>query len=610
MRGRRRLLLLGSGVLGAVLAGATGWLAWTAVQARDELLAARAELGPLRTEVVHGDPAVAQRISVLQQHAAAAAELTDDPVWATAAAVPWLGSPVATVRGLTQAVAAVAADGVPALNAATTDVHPARLLTAGRIDVAGLATAAEPLGRANEVLQAERARVAALEPSWLGVVRQAHTDLDSQLVALSTLTASAHTAAQVAPGMLGLDGQRRYFVAFQNPAEARGTGGLLDAFAIVEADDGVLTVVRTGTNTQLPALPASIDGLDADYLDRYAALGATELWVNSNLSPHFPEVGGAWLAMWQAATGEQLDGAVALDPAALSAVLAATGPVQAPVVGRVGADQVEDLVLLEQYQRADLADRRKELMLEVGVQTMDAVLTGGASAEALVPRLREAAAEGHLLLYSAVDAEQTALVASDLAGAVDQGRDPFAQAVLVNAAGNKLDTWLQQSLSYQVLECRAAGRTVSVTVDLLNQAPTTGLPEYVTVRSDRPRFTVKPSQNRVELQLLVTRGAHLTSATLDGGPIPLAPPPGDLPSTLPTGGLATGGQDSGFVEEGVVAGRPSYGMYLELVPGTPRRLEVRFTEPAGLDGAPRLPVQSLVTPPQVRADVSACGTAS
>ena len=184
---------------------------------------------------------------------------------------------------------------------------------------------------------------------------------------------------------------------------------------------------------------------------------------------------------------------------------------------------------------------------------------------------------------------------------------PFAQAVLLNAAGNKLDTWLTETLAYRVEECSASGRTVAVTIGLRNDAPRTGLPEYVTVRSDKPTFKTVVGQNRVEVNLLVTLGAHLTSATLDGKQVLLAPPDGALPSRLPDGGLSGGGQDTGFLQERVSAGRPSYGLDLEILPGAGRTLEVRFTEPAGITGSPRLPVQTMVSTPSVTADVSACG---
>ncbi len=610
MRGRTRLLLGGAGVAAVITVAATGWLAWTAREARTELLAARAELTPLRAGVLTGAPDVAQRITTLQKHAKAADDATHDPVWSAVAHLPWLGRPAATVRGLTDAVDSVATQSLPALAAATTDVHPARVLESGRLDVVGLASAAEPLGRATTSLQTVRDSIGGLDPSWLAPVRQAHADLHEQLIELTALTSSAQTASQVAPGMLGKDGPRRYFVVFQNPAEARGTGGLLDAYAIVKAENGSIAVERTGVNTDLPALPAIIPGIDQAFVDRYQAQGATALWGNANLSPHFPEVANAWVAMWKVTTGQQLDGAIALDPKALAEVLSATGPVTAPVVGTVGADRIENLVLLEQYQRPELGAKRKQLMLGVGVKAMEAVLSGTADPQKLIPRLRDAAHSGHVLLYSRTEAEQKALVRSSLAGAVPLDARPFAQAVLVNAAGNKLDTWLTQSLAYRVEECSASGRSVVVSIGLRNDAPRKGLPEYVTGRVDKPTFRTVVGQNRVEVNLLSTLGAHLTSATLDGKPVPLAPPDGDLPARLPDGGLSGGGQDTGFLHERVSAGRPSYGLDLELVPGIARTLEVRFIEPPGTTGSPRLPVQTLVRTPSVTADVSACARES
>ncbi|MBL8931474.1 MAG: DUF4012 domain-containing protein [Kineosporiaceae bacterium] len=607
MRKPARLVLAGAAGVALVGLAAVGWLAWTAREARAELLAARAELGPLRTEVLAGDATVTQRITRLQHHAAAAHEATDDPVWTVVAAVPWLGGPIATVRGMTEAVDAVAAQSVPALAAAATGVHPARLLDKGSLDVAGLAEAAGPLRAADESLRAERDRVAQLSPGWLSAVSEAHTELLEQLRTLSRITTSARTASELAPSMLGKDGARRYFVAFQNPAEARGTGGLLDAFAIVRAEQGRVVVERTGANTQLPQLPESITGIDETFLERYGPEGATSLWLNANLSPHFPEVGAAWLAMWQSATGQELDGAVALDPAALADVLRATGPVTAPVVGTVGADRIEKLVLLEQYQRADLAAERKQLMLGVGVAAMDAILTGKAPARELVPGLDAAARGRHLLLFSATAGEQSVLERSGLAGAVPDTGKPFAQAVVINAAGNKLDTWLSQTLAYQVQHCAPAGRQVSVSVSLTNSVPRKGLPEYVTVRSDKPLYDTKVGQNRVGLEVLVTRGSHLEGAMLDGVPVMAAPPEGDLPSRLPDGGVVGNGRDSGFITETTTAGRPSFGMNLEIEPGARRTLVLQLREPAGVGGSPLLPVQAMVNPPTATADVSACG---
>jgi hypothetical protein len=51
--------------------------------------------------------------------------------------------------------------------------------------------------------------------------------------------------------MLGQNGPKRYFLAFQNNAEARGTGGLPGAFAIIEANHGKLAITSMQSDTTL-----------------------------------------------------------------------------------------------------------------------------------------------------------------------------------------------------------------------------------------------------------------------------------------------------------------------------------------------------------------------
>ena len=64
------------------------------------------------------------------------------------------------------------------------------------------------------------------------------------------------------------------------------------------------------------------------------------------------------------------------------------------------------------------------------------------------------------------------------------------------------------------------------------------------------------------------------------------------------------------VAETVTAGRPSYGMELEVKPGARRTLVVTFREPAGIGGEPVLPLQPMVKRPAATADIAACGVAS
>jgi hypothetical protein len=590
------------GAFGLILL-ATAWLVWTAGQAKAQLTQARAALPAVRAAVLTGDGKAAGQLEALRRHAVAADDLTHDPVWAIAGAVPWIGDPVATTSGLTRTVRTLAEQSLPDLARVADTVHPAQLLRGGgSLDVAGLAKAAPAVAQVATSLQGQRDAVSELAPSWYGPVASARAELLDQLTSLADVSRDGATAARLVPPMLGLNGTRRYFVAFQNPAEQRGTGGLLDAFAIVVADHGSIRVERTGSNMQLPAFTGdvadAVPHLDQQYLEG----GAATDWLEANASPNFPDTASVWEAMWTKATGQQLDGALALDPRALGAVLAATGPVSAPVVGQVDSGRIEQLVLHDQYSMPGLQSSvasRKSLMLGVGTAVMDAVLHGNASPGKLLPGLQTAAEQGHIQLHSRVPAEQTQLEAARIAGAVDTGTRPFAQAVVENAAGNKLDSWLTSTLGYRVTRCTADHREVVLTVTLRNDAPTSGLPEYVTVRSDKPQNATAPSQNRTDLQILVTQGATLLEAHLDGAPMLFTSADGKLPDTIPDDAA-----DVIMVPQSV-AGRPAYALELELVPGKPRTVTLRLSEPPTTLG-PLLPLQPMVKTPTATADLGAC----
>ncbi len=591
-----------AGVAFVVLLSAV-WLVATALHARGELAAARAAVPGAVAAVRAGDGADATSVSELADHAQNAYDDTHNVVWSAAATIPGLGAPLATVRGLTEATNQIASGALLPMAAALQQVHPGDLMRNSTVDVDAVRGADAPLTAAAVVLDQQRLALDRLDGSWLAPVAQARTQLRDALNPLADTAVGAATAVHLIPPMLGADQPRRYFVGFQNTAEARGTGGLLGAFAIVRADRGKLTIERMGSDNQLPPFSVTPPGLSPAYLAQYGAQGAASMWLNSNLSPHFPEVAAAWAGMWTAATGQPIDGAIALDPKALAAILRATGPVSAAKVGQVNADTVERLVLLGQYQLQTDPAVRKQLMVGVGAATLQAMLHGQGSFSALTSQLATVSRGHHVLVHSRVAEEQNLLDANGLTGAVDQTARPFAQAVVVNAGGNKLDTWLHSDLTYTAVRCSSAERTVDLTVALRNDAPTSGLPAYVTVRSDRPPYKTVVGQSRVELQVLTTIGSRLVKATVDGLPVTPAPKPGTLPVTLPDGPA-----DALFLDVGAEGGHPAFGMNLELRPGASRTVVLRVLEPAATPPAepPLLPLQPLANIPTAHSDLRAC----
>src|SRR5664280_3816392 len=111
-------------------------------------------------------------------------------------------------------------------------------------------------------------------------------------------------------------------------------------------------------------------GLPAEFVDRYAGWGATELWQQVNVSPHFPYAAQIWTAMWRARTGEQLDGVIAIDPFTLGYLLDATGPVRLDDGTALTGANAADFILKDEY--AVLAGaQRKQYLVTLGRAVFD-----------------------------------------------------------------------------------------------------------------------------------------------------------------------------------------------------------------------------------------------
>jgi hypothetical protein len=304
--------------------------------------------------------------------------------------------------------------------------------------------------------------------------------------------------------------------------------------------------------------------------------------------------------MWKASTGQKISGVIALDPAALAAVMRVTGPVTQPVIGQVDASNVEALVLRAQYKILPTPEvatvDRKTLMLGIGTQVLDKLTSGTTDGKTLVAQLSSASKGNHVRIFSTDPDEQVLLEKTVVGGQVPRTEGPFAQAVLVNAGGNKLDAYLHQAIDYTVTSCGPKAREVTVSVKLTNKAPRSGLPPYVADwTSGKPS---SPGADLVDLQVLLAHSADVKSASLDGEVVQLAPKIGALPRSL-------AGRRTQILDQGVQVGRPSYGLHVEVPAGASRTLTLHATEPAS-KAAPLLPVQTLVNPVSVTSDISAC----
>lgn len=573
LRKHRRALLIGVLTSALVLVAFGAWLAVQALDAKSNLEQARQSAHQAKEALLQGKTDEAsQAADSARLHAQRARDATHSVPWAVASFVPWMGSPFTTGQQISDVVLGLAADVLQPAAQVGLAISPEQLFANGRVDVTTLRREESQLNDISEAAtQLSIDAEAISDPRYLSLLGDARSQLQEQSAEVAGLLKNTALAARLAPAMMGADGPRTYFMGFQTNAEARGTGGLLGGFGILRFNDGTPTVDTLASNRELIGSYAPID-LGAEYGRTYGYTNPTTDFRNSNLSSHFPYAAQIWKAMWEKDTGVEVDGAIVLDPVALSYVLGAVGSITLPDGENVSKDNVVELTESTAYARfPDDQIARKKYLQDIAGEVVKKMTGEVESPRALLDALGRAVSERRIAIWSAVPAEQELLEETPLAHAIPEDPAPYAEIVINNLGGNKLDYYLRREIEYAADGCDGETRMSTVTVRLKNDLPDdSSIPDYILgtagllpeIPLDLPKGTMVTS-----VRLLATSGAKLESSLANGERAP--------------------------VISGAERGHPSFEVQVIIPPGQSGELTFRLSEPTSA-GEARVPVQPLV----------------
>lgn len=314
------------------------------------------------------------------------------------------------------------------------------------------------------------------------------------------------------PQLAGINRPRKYLLAFQNSAEARGTGGILGAYAIVVLNKGQLSVERTGSNAGLKSLEVIPIPMPVEYGALYRSDPA--IWQNSNLSPHFPYGAKIWMALWNQQYKEKLDGVIAVDPTALSYILDATGAITLASGEKIDSGNIVYKTLSEAYKRFEKDNMaRKQYLVEIMNATFSKITSGDFSKLKLAVALRKGVLENRVLIYSndltvAKNIKPTRIAGDLTAQAANEYR-----VVIENIDASKLDYYLDRKISVSTISCQDP-RTTQISVVVTNTlASGVGLPAYVLTRADKTQpIGIVPGQHRFLVFIYGPSGSTLINA--------------------------------------------------------------------------------------------------
>lgn len=515
---RRRVLLavVGIGVAAGVCSLPAALAALLSEQSlRRGIAAAEGGIGAARS----GDQQGATALLSLAAGEFADADATLSAWWTfPSRVVPVVGQHLASLATVAATGRELASTGAETVDAA--DLGGLRVRS-GSVDVVKLSGLESSLGAASATVLEARTRLDRVRSPWL--VGPVAEPLEEQLDRLRNTEAEiglAREAVRVLPGLLGADESRRYFLAVQTPSELRGAGGIIGSYGVLGADGGRVEVLEFGSNADLNegGHPSSrVLRAPADYVARHAKNRPERIWQNVTLAPDFPTVAGVIADLYPQSGGQAVDGVFSMDPTALAAVLRLTGPIDvAPWPVPISAENAESILLFEQYVTL-AGDPRKEFLGDVA----EAVARKFTSVDLPPPRtivdtLAPVVAGHHLMLTSTRPEEQAFLERVGATGALPDPRTGDSLAVVSqNAGGNKLDWFLRRSTSYDVRLSETGILKATVRVEMRNEAPSTGLPDFII-----GSLAVPPDPRGFNRQYLsVYSPWPALGATIDGRPV-------------------------------------------------------------------------------------------
>ncbi|MDR7160106.1 DUF4012 domain-containing protein [Arthrobacter sp. BE255] len=462
-----------------------------------ELNSATALISPLKEDISSNDSdGAALTVEQIRSHTSAAKNIAADPVWAIASVVPGIGPNFRAVAEVARSADDVANLGLAPLVQVFSSLDWDSLLpSSSGTNLAPLEAASPRVSAAAHAVRASVERLGQIDSSQL--LPQVAEPLNSARTQLEDVTGALDAAAgasSIAPAMLGAESPRSYLLMIQNNAELRASGGIPGALAVLNLENGKLTLGTQSSATQLGAMSPAIP-VDPEQQQIYSGrLG--KFMQDVNLTPDFPSAAGTAQAIWEKKTGQRVDGVISIDPIVLGYILDATGPVEItnPSVISIASGglptqltgkNVVQTLLSDVYAKIKQPQLQDVYFAGVAQEIFAALSDGKGDAKGLIEGITRGTEEGRVLVWSGITSEQAIIATYPLSGSVSGPSVSAAQFGIYfnDGTGAKMDYYVKRTVQL-VKECAQDGyEQTTVRVTSINTAPidsASTLPAYVT----------------------------------------------------------------------------------------------------------------------------------
>lgn len=508
------------GVLGVVVIvlGVVGFYAYSQLtSAREDLDLASAQATTLQDALTAGDVSAATAaLASLQAHVDSADSTLGNPVFSIGEKMPFAGKNISAVRTVTSAVKSIADDGLPPL-VEVADQFNAKTFNpeGGAIDVDAIEKIAPNVRASAKVIGAAAREISSVDASsLLGAVQGPVLDVQDKIGDAASIASRASTASAVAPEML--QGTHRYLLLFQNNAEIRATGGLPGAWAVLEVEDGKISLGEQGSGASMGDLPKEVTAITPEERDLFD-VGLVRDFRNINFTPDFPRAAFIGAKILQLERNIDVDGVVSLDPVTLSYLLKGTGPITLADGTTLTETNAVEVLLNGVYVNYPDPDTQDVFFAAATDKIFDNLLNGAANPTEVLSALTRATNERRVAVWSDDKGIQSELAGTAVAGELPVGgaADSALGIYLNDATGAKMQYYLDYDITAESVRCSAAGvQTYETTTTLRSKAPADAADLPASIKG--PGYGALPGTMLLNTYVYAPDGGKVTQLTIDG----------------------------------------------------------------------------------------------
>ena len=275
-------------------------------------------------------------------------DTVNGPAWTIASFIPVYGDDIKLVRGMMEQADILAQDAMLPACAQLEDFKLGNLLTDGAVNIEMLKGLITTIQDVEPVVTSSIDAIDALPEPHIGKIKVLMDKVTGPMASAKTVLSNINEIAPVLPQMLGDGGSRTYLLMAQQNAELRATGGLPGSIGPLIVENGKITVGEFVAGSTNFSTEANMHGdVTAEENALFSDRMATRI-TDTNFNPDFPRVAHFAKGLYEAGTGQKVDGVIAIDPVFLQYLLALAGGVDVAGIN-VNGNNAAVLMLHDAY---------------------------------------------------------------------------------------------------------------------------------------------------------------------------------------------------------------------------------------------------------------------